>query len=147
MITIQEEDFDVADLLDQLTSQSAGACVNFIGRVRNHNQGQSVTGLFIEHYPAMTQSAIEAIVEKARERWQIERVVVVHRIGHLELGNNIVFVGIASAHRHDAFHACEFIMDFLKNRAPFWKKETTEIGERWVEFNEKDREALEHWLK
>ena len=99
----------------------------------------------MEHYPGMTEKALLDIVSKAKQRWPIGRVKVIHRIGDLELADQIVFVGVTSKHRESAFEACQFIMDYLKNDAPFWKKERTTEGEKWVEFNDKDKQAQTRW--
>ena len=122
-----------------------GAVVGFVGYVRDFNDGQEVSGMFLEHYPGMTEKALAAIVADAEQRWPLLRVEVVHRVGELPPGEPIVFVGTASAHRQAAFDACNFIMDYLKTRAPFWKKETTSSGERWVEGRCSDQAAAERW--
>jgi len=116
-----------------------------VGKVRDLNLGDEVSSLYLEHYPAMTEKALREIVEQAKARWDIQRVSVIHRVGLLHTGDEIVLVGISSAHRGDAYHANEFIMDFLKSKAPFWKKEQTNQGERWIEARESDKEALEKW--
>ena len=116
-----------------------------MGKVRDLNLGDEVSSLYLEHYPAMTEKALREIVEQAKARWDIQRVSVIHRVGLLRTGDEIVLVGISSAHRGDAYHANEFIMDFLKSKAPFWKKEQTHQGERWIEARESDKEALEKW--
>nr|WP_159464692.1 molybdopterin synthase catalytic subunit MoaE [Scandinavium goeteborgense] len=122
-----------------------GAVVTFTGKVRNHNLGDSVSALTLEHYPGMTEKALAGIVEEARGRWRLGRVSVVHRIGEMWPGEEIVFVGVTSVHRGSAFAAGEFIMDYLKTRAPFWKREATPEGERWVESRESDQEAARRW--
>ena len=122
-----------------------GAVVTFTGKVRNHNLGDSVKALTLEHYPGMTEKSLAEIVEQARERWPLGRVTVIHRIGEMWPGEEIVFVGVTSAHRGSAFAAGEFIMDYLKTRAPFWKREATPEGERWVDARDSDREAAERW--
>lgn len=122
-----------------------GAVVGFVGYVRDFNDGQEVSGMFLEHYPGMTEKALAAIVADAEQRWPLLRVELVHRVGELPPGEPIVFVGTASAHRQAAFDACNFIMDYLKTRAPFWKKETTSNGERWVEGRGSDQAAAERW--
>ncbi|AJR08080.1 molybdopterin synthase catalytic subunit MoaE [Photobacterium gaetbulicola] len=146
MISVQFEDFSVAEeysLLSQGTD--AGAVVTFVGKVRDFNQGDAVTGLSLEHYPGMTEKSLEEIVEQARERWPLLKTRVIHRVGDLELGDQIVFVGVTSAHRGAAFEACEFIMDYLKTRAPFWKKEQTPDASRWVDARETDTSAAGRW--
>lgn len=118
-----------------------------VGKVRDLNLGDAVSGLYLEHYPAMTEKALWEIVEQAKQRWDILRVAVVHRVGLLHTGDEIVLVGVSSAHRSEAYQANEFIMDFLKSKAPFWKKEQTDKGERWVEPRAVDQQALERWEK
>ncbi len=148
MIRIQTEDFDVGALYEQLcVSPSVGGVVNFIGRVRDYNQGEDVTGLYLEHYPGMTEKALKEIVDEAKQRWTLAELIVVHRIGELSLTDQIVFVGASSVHREEAFKACEFVMDYLKNRAPFWKKECTTSGQRWVEAESKDFQATQRWIE
>ncbi|WP_175652133.1 molybdopterin synthase catalytic subunit MoaE [Pseudomonas sp. Marseille-P9899] len=122
-----------------------GAVVAFVGYVRDFNDGREVAGMFLEHYPGMTEKALGKIVIEAEERWPLLKVEVLHRIGALEPGEPIVFVGVASAHRQAAFDACNFIMDYLKTRAPFWKKEQTCEGPRWVEGKQSDADAAERW--
>ncbi len=146
MISIQTEDFNCGQEYEQLTANRAvGAIVTFTGTVRDMNQGDRVGGLFLEHYPGMTEKALQAIVDEAQQRWQLQVVRIIHRVGQLHPGDRIVFVGVASAHRKEAFAACEFIMDYLKTRAPFWKKETTPDGERWVEARDSDIKAAQRW--
>ncbi|ADD76392.1 MULTISPECIES: molybdopterin synthase catalytic subunit MoaE [Pantoea] len=122
-----------------------GAVVTFTGKVRNHNLGDDVAALTLEHYPGMTEKALQEIIDDARQRWPLQRVSVIHRIGELFPGDEIVFVGVTSAHRSSAFAAAEFIMDYLKTRAPFWKRETTEQGDRWVDARNSDHEAAQRW--
>ncbi|OAT75675.1 molybdenum cofactor biosynthesis protein MoaE [Mangrovibacter phragmitis] len=122
-----------------------GAVVTFTGKVRNQNLGDNVSALCLEHYPGMTEKALAEIVATARERWPLQRVTVLHRIGEMYPGEEIVFVGVTGAHRSSAFAAAEFIMDYLKTRAPFWKRESTEQGARWVEARESDKVAAERW--
>ncbi|WP_413111516.1 molybdopterin synthase catalytic subunit MoaE [Thaumasiovibrio sp. DFM-14] len=147
MVIIQHEDFDVATLYHQLASSpSVGGVVSFVGKVRDFNQGRDVTGLLLEHYPGMTEKALNEIICEAKQRWPIEQAIVVHRVGQLALNDQIVFVGVSSPHRKAAFAASEFIIDYLKTRAPFWKKETTQQGEDvWVEAEEKDKHAEAKW--
>ena len=123
-----------------------GAVVGFVGYVRDFNDGRDVAGMFLEHYPGMTERSLQLIVDQAHERWPLQRVSIVHRVGPLKVGEPIVFVGVASQHRLDAFEACAFLMDYLKTRAPFWKREQTPAGERWVEGRESDRLAQERWV-
>ena len=122
-----------------------GAVVSFIGLMRDFNAGQAVRGMTLEHYPGMTEKAIQAIVDQAGERWDLEAVQLIHRIGRLEPQDPIVLVAVASAHRGEAFRACEFIIDYLKTRAPFWKKERRADGDYWVEARVQDREAERRW--
>ncbi len=122
-----------------------GAVVGFVGYVRDFNDGREVAGMFLEHYPGMTEKALAKIEVEAQARWPLLKVEVLHRIGALEPGEPIVFVGVASAHRQAAFEACDFIMDYLKTRAPFWKKESTQEGPRWVEGRQSDQDAAGRW--
>ncbi|MGF1723321.1 molybdopterin synthase catalytic subunit MoaE [Photobacterium nomapromontoriensis] len=146
MISVQFEDFSVADEYGLLAEGTdAGAVVTFIGKVRDFNQGDSVTGLSLEHYPGMTEKSLAEIVEQAKARWPLLKVKVIHRVGDLDLGDQIVFVGVTSAHRGAAFQACEFIMDYLKTQAPFWKKEQTESETRWVDARDTDTSAADRW--
>ena len=118
-----------------------------LGQVRDLNEGNTISQLTLEHYPGMTEKALEAIVAQARSRWDIFDAVVIHRIGTLQPNDQIVLVAVSSAHRGEAFKACEFIMDYLKTEAPFWKKEQTNTGERWVEAKITDEDARERWKK
>lgn len=149
MISVQTADFDMANEYQSLIvdAKSEGAVVTFTGLVRDLNQGNQVTSLTLEHYPGMTEKSLVEIVEQAKTRWPLGKVRLIHRVGELALADQIVFVGVTSKHREAAFEACQFIMDFLKNRAPFWKKEVTEQGEKWVDFNEKDRMAANRWTR
>lgn len=145
-VAVQEADFDVSALQAELTdgSPTIGAVANFVGLVRS-SADDPVSGLELEHYPGMTERSIVEIVEQARSRWDVLGAIVVHRVGALLPGDQIVYVGVASGHRGHAFEACEFIMDFLKTGAPFWKKETTPAGSRWVEARSSDDEARQRW--
>ncbi|MBP8268190.1 MAG: molybdopterin synthase catalytic subunit MoaE, partial [Aeromonas sp.] len=126
--------------------QDTGAIVSFVGKVRDFNQGEHVKGLALEHYPGMTEKALANIVAEARGRWPLQECTLIHRIGELLLGDQIVLVVVSSAHREAAFEACHFIMDFLKTRAPFWKKELIADGvQRWVEARASDDAALARW--
>ncbi|KJG13038.1 molybdopterin synthase catalytic subunit [Photobacterium iliopiscarium] len=146
MISVQHDDFSVADEYAKLAEgNEAGAVVTFIGKVRDFNQGDVVTGLSLEHYPGMTEKALQEIIVEARSRWPLLQTRVIHRVGDLELGDQIVFVGVTSAHRGAAFEACEFIMDYLKTKAPFWKKEQTPVESRWVDARETDNSAADRW--
>lgn len=146
-VRVQTEDFDTGAETDALHAANprVGAVASFVGAVRDQNDEQGVRTLTLEHYAGMTEKAICAIVDEAAERWSVYGCTVIHRVGTLEPTQKIVFVGVASAHRGDAFAACEFIMDYLKTQAPFWKKEMTGSGERWVESRESDTHAAARW--
>lgn len=145
-ISVQEGEFDQNAVYHWLSEQhSVGATVIFVGKVRDMNLGDDVSSLYLEHYPAMTEKALREIVSEAQARWDLQRICVIHRVGLLHTGDEIVLVGVSSAHRGDAYHANEFIMDYLKSKAPFWKKEQTNKGERWIEARDSDKEALEKW--
>jgi molybdopterin synthase catalytic subunit len=147
MISVQAHDFNQQIEYDRLKSKtSVGAIVTFTGLVRDVNQGKSITDLTLEHYPGMTEQCLIDIVKEAKQRWSIITSTVIHRIGQLDISDQIVFVGVASEHRGDAFAACEFIMDYLKTKAPFWKKETMSNGEsKWVDVRESDQSAASKW--
>jgi molybdopterin synthase catalytic subunit len=146
-VRVQNEDFDVGRELDALTRgrNDVGGLASFVGLVRDANDGHAIHGMTLEHYPGMTEKALEDICAQAQSRWNVLDVVVIHRVGALKPGERIVLVGVASAHRGDAFEACEFIMDYLKTRAPFWKREDTPAGARWVEARASDDSAAERW--
>ena len=146
-VRVQSEDFDAGREIAALRQGNAqvGALAAFVGVVRDMNDGSAVADMELEHYPGMTEKAITGIIEQARTRWNIFDVLVVHRIGHLKPLDQIVLVVVASAHRGDAFAACEFVMDYLKTQAPFWKKEQTPDGARWVEARTSDDAAAERW--
>ncbi|MEP6942280.1 MAG: molybdopterin synthase catalytic subunit MoaE [Betaproteobacteria bacterium] len=146
-VRVQREEFDVAREIADLRAGNAriGAVAAFIGIVRDVNDGDDVRTLTLEHYPGMTEKALEVIVADARGRWDVFDVRIIHRVGTLAPTDPIVLVLVASAHRGDAFSACEFVMDYLKTRAPFWKKEATPQGERWVEARERDDDAAARW--
>jgi len=150
-ISIQTADYSLADEVALLEKDNFtdGAVVTFTGRVRNNNNGNSVTTLTLEHYPGMTEKSLAKIILQAKERWNIGRVKVIHRIGELAIGDQIVFVGVTSKHRQDAFAANEFIMDFLKVKAPFWKKEQiTDAGktsENWLDAKDSDTNKADLW--
>ncbi|KKB04554.1 molybdopterin synthase catalytic subunit MoaE [Pantoea anthophila] len=138
--------FDMAEAYRWLAAcDEDGAVVTFTGKVRNHNLGSDVAALTLEHYPGMTEKALQEIVAAARERWPLQRVTVIHRVGELFPGDEIVLIGVTSAHRGSAFSAAEFIMDYLKTRAPFWKREATEQGDRWVDARDSDHQAAQRW--
>jgi molybdopterin synthase catalytic subunit len=147
MISIQTADFDVGAEYSALIADDrlAGAAVIFVGRVREFNLARQVHGLELEHYPGMTEKSLQTIVTEAQARWNILQWRIIHRIGRLELGDQIVLVGVSSPHREDAFSAAAFLMDFLKTQAPFWKKEATTTGDVWVEAQEKDEQAARRW--
>ena len=144
---VQTEDFDVGLILNQLrlAHPTAGAVVSFVGQVRDVNEGDSVHTLTLEHYPGMTESALNAIETEARARWNLIESVIIHRVGTLKPLDQIVLVAVLSAHRGEAFKACEFIMDYLKTKAPFWKKEITPMGERWVDAKVSDDVSIDRW--
>jgi len=146
-IAVQREDFDGGAEARALArgNPKVGALASFVGLVRDLNDGAAVGAMTLEHYPGMTEKAIAAIVEEARGRWEVIDCTVIHRVGELRPGDQIVLVAVASGHRGDAFAACEFIMDYLKTRAPFWKKEQTPEGARWVEARAGDERAAERW--
>ncbi len=147
MISIQETDFSVADEYEALNKTHAdGAVVTFVGKVREMNLGDNVKGLTLEHYPSMTEKALLAIIDEAKKRWLLTHIRLIHRVGTLSIGDQIVFVGVTSAHRNNAFQACEFIMDYLKTQAPFWKKEQLINTERWIDARESDDVAMKRWL-
>ena len=151
-ISVQEADFDVGAEIEALSAGRAdvGAVASFVGLVRADTlagEGDHVSAMTLEHYPGMTEKSLEAIVAEADGRWSLLGTRVIHRFGRLVPGERIVFVGVASSHRGDAFAACEFIMDYLKTRAPFWKKEDTPAGGRWVDAREADDSAAARWAK
>ena len=147
IVRVQEADFDTGAELAALRAGDArvGALASFLGLVRDLNDGASVSEMSLEHYPGMTEKALEAIVTEARGRWDIYDALVIHRVGPLKPCDQIVLVAVTSAHRGEAFAACEFVMDYLKTRAPFWKKEDTPDGGRWVDARETDDSAAERW--
>ncbi|PLR32073.1 molybdopterin synthase catalytic subunit MoaE [Chimaeribacter californicus] len=145
-IRVGAEHFSVGDEYNWLAAcDDDGAVVTFTGKVRNHNLGSEVSTLTLEHYPGMTEKALAEIVTEARQRWALQRVSVIHRIGAMYPGDEIVFVGVTAAHRGMAFDAAEFIMDYLKTRAPFWKREATPEGDRWVDARDSDHQAAGRW--
>jgi molybdopterin synthase catalytic subunit len=146
-VRIQEADFDVAGELAALQAgrDDVGALATFTGCVRGGAAEGGLTALTLEHYPGMTERAIAAMIAEARQRFHVLDARVIHRVGRLEPGARIVLVAVAAAHRRDAFQACEFLMDYLKTHAPFWKKEATPAGERWVDARVADDEALARW--
>jgi molybdopterin synthase catalytic subunit len=146
-VRVQEADFDLGAEVAALRrgNPRIGAVASFVGVVRDVNEGDAVGEMTLEHYPGMTERSIEAIIDEARGRWEVLDTLVVHRIGTLQPTDQIVLVIVTSGHRGDAFAACEFIMDYLKTRAPFWKKEKTGRGARWVEARTSDDAAAERW--
>jgi molybdopterin synthase catalytic subunit len=146
-VRVQVEDFDVSAELAALRAgrPNVGAVACFVGTVRDVNEGTGVSTMTLEHYPGMTEKALEAIVETARARWELDDVLVVHRVGTLQPLDQIVLVAVTSRHRGNAFQACEFVMDWLKTQAPFWKQEVTPQGTRWVDARESDDAAAARW--
>jgi molybdopterin synthase catalytic subunit len=146
-VRIQHEDFDAGAEIARLRAGDPriGAVASFVGVARDRNDGATVSTMALEHYPGMTEKAIEAIVEQARARWEVAEILVIHRIGILKPLDQIVLVAVTSGHRGEAFAACEFVMDYLKTEAPFWKKESTPAGERWVDAREADEAARSRW--
>jgi len=146
-VRVQTGDFDVAREIAALRAGDprVGAVAAFIGLVRDINDAAAVTTLTLEHYPGMTEKALARIVDEAKSRWSVYDALVVHRVGELKPTDQIVLVVVTGAHRGEAFAACEFIMDYLKTRAPFWKKEQTPAGERWVEARASDDDAAARW--
>jgi molybdopterin synthase catalytic subunit len=146
-VRVQTEDFDVGAEIAALRRGDArvGAVAIFVGTVRDVNEGTGVATMTLEHYPGMTEKSLQAIVEEAKRRFDVYGIRVIHRVGELAPTDQIVLVAVTSAHRGDAFDACRFVMDYLKTRAPFWKKEATPQGARWVEARESDDEAAQRW--
>jgi molybdopterin synthase catalytic subunit len=146
-IRIQEQDFDISAELAALRKDDprVGAVVSFLGTVRDLNDGSQVKGMTLEHYPGMTEKALEEIIAQAKARWNIFNTLVIHRVGPLLPEDQIVLVAVTSAHRGEAFAACEFIMDYLKTAAPFWKKEDTPDGARWIDARVTDEAAMARW--
>jgi molybdopterin synthase catalytic subunit len=147
-VRVQREDFDVGAEVRRLTAGriDIGAIVTFTGTVRSANEGAAIAGMTLEHYPGMTEAELERVEAEAHARWPLQASLIVHRVGALKPGDNIVLAVTASAHRQAAFAAAEFLMDYLKTRAPFWKKELGADGrERWVDAREADEAAAERW--
>ena len=146
-VRIQTADFDAGAEIAALRrgNPGIGAIASFIGVCRDANDGDAVSKMTLEHYPGMTEKALEKIVDEAQRRWKVTDILVVHRVGELKPADQIVLVAVAGAHRGEAFAACEFIMDYLKTRAPFWKKEQTPKGGRWVEARASDDDAAGRW--
>jgi molybdopterin synthase catalytic subunit len=147
-VRVQAEDFDISSEIRALRAgrSDVGAVASFIGVMRDFNEGSGVTELTLEHYPGMTEKSLQQIVDEAHGRWRLQDALVVHRVGRMRPADQIVLVVALSAHREEALAACAFIMDYLKTRAPFWKKERTTAGERWVESRASDDQAAGRWL-
>lgn len=147
-VFVQTENFNIGELTEKVRANdaSSGAIVTFTGIVRElENSEANLNALYLEHYPGMTEKALEKIADQARNRWELGNIVIGHRVGRLNLNENIVFVGVGSAHRVNAFEAAQFIMDYLKKDAPFWKKEISSEGEEWVEQKQSDLDAAKNW--
>lgn len=148
-IKIQNKDFDVSKETQKLHERESGAIVNFIGLVRDHTEhnDEQIISMTLEHYPGMTESEIDKIVQKSIKKWELTGITVIHRVGKLFVSDQIVFVGVASKHRQNAFDACNFIMDWLKTKAPFWKIEESKSEKKWVEYRQSDEDAIYKWKK
>lgn len=149
MIRVQEQDFDPGIEIENLTkgNHAIGGVCTFVGMVRDFAGGENVSGMTLEHYPGMTEKQLEAIEQEAHARWPLDATLIIHRYGRLEAGDRIVFVAAASAHREAAFEACHFLIDWLKTKAPFWKKERAASGDQWVEAKDSDDAATQRWEK
>ena len=147
-IVVQTEDFDLTTEVEFIKSSSpnVGAIVSFIGTVRDLNN-ESLVSLTLEHYPEMTEKSLESIANKARNKWELESITIIHRVGTLCIGDQIVLVITTSEHRQEAFDSCNFIMDYLKTDAPFWKKEISDKEEKWVEIRETDEKQKSRWKR
>ena len=147
-IVVQTEDFDLTTEIEFIKSSSpnVGAIVSFIGTVRDLNN-ESLVSLTLEHYPEMTEKSLESIANKARDKWELESITIIHRVGTLCIGDQIVLVITTSEHRQEAFDSCNFIMDYLKTDAPFWKKEISDKEEKWVEIRETDEKQKSRWKR
>lgn len=147
-IVVQTEDFDLTTEVELIKSYSpnVGAIVSFIGTVRDLNN-ESLVSLTLEHYPEMTEKSLESIANKARDKWELETITIIHRVGTLCIGDQIVLVITTSEHRQEAFDSCNFIMDYLKTDAPFWKKEISDKEEKWVEIRETDEKQKSRWKR
>ena len=148
-IKIQNEDFDISEETKILQQNNTGAIVNFVGAVRGYDDknNEIINSMTLEHYPGMTESEIEKIIVDSYKRWELTGVTVIHRVGELKPSDQIVFVGVSSKHRQNAFDGCNFIMDWLKTKAPFWKVEENNNKKNWVSFNDSDNQALKKWEK
>ena len=148
-VKIQNEDFDVSEETKFLQQNNTGAIVNFVGIVRGYDEKNNriIHSMKLEHYPGMTESEIEKIIFESYKRWELTGITVIHRVGNLKPSDQIVFVGVSSKHRQNAFDGCNFIMDWLKTKAPFWKVEENSNERNWVSFNISDNQALKKWKK
>ncbi len=146
-VRVQREDFEPGTEIARLQREDAGAIVSFVGVVRGESQGEKLVSMTLEHFPGMTERELERIAKEARSRWSLQGVSIVHRVGELKPGERIVLVVTAAAHRRAAFEAAEFLMDYLKTRAPFWKRELRASGEHWVEARGSDDEAAARWSR
>ena len=148
-VKIQNEDFDVSEETRFLQQNNTGAIVNFVGIVRSYDEknNRTIHSMKLEHYPGMTESEIEKIIFESYKRWELTGITVIHRVGNLKPSDQIVFVGVSSKHRQNAFDGCNFIMDWLKTKAPFWKFEENNNESNWVSFNASDNQALKKWKK
>ncbi len=148
-VKIQNEDFDVSGETRFLQQNNTGAIVNFVGIVRGYDEknNRTIHSMKLEHYPGMTESEIEKIIFESYKRWELTAITVIHRVGNLKPSDQIVFVGVSSKHRQNAFDGCNFIMDWLKTKAPFWKVEENNNEKNWVSFNASDNQALKKWKK
>ena len=148
-IRIQNEDFDVSEETKILQKNNTGAIVSFVGVVRGYDDkdDQKINSMTLEHYSGMTESEIEKIIVESYKRWELTGVTVIHRVGELKPSDQIVFVGVSSKHRQNAFDGCNFIMDWLKTKAPFWKVEENNNKKNWVSFNDSDNQALKKWAE
>ena len=148
-VKIQNNDFDVSEETEFLQQNNTGAIVNFVGIVRGYDEKNNriIHSMKLEHYPGMTESEIEKIIFESYKRWELTGITVIHRVGNLKPSDQIVFVGVSSKHRQNAFDGCNFIMDWLKTKAPFWKVEENNNERNWVSFNASDNQALQKWEK
>jgi molybdopterin synthase catalytic subunit len=149
MIRVQREDFDVGQELAALTrgATTIGGVTSFVGLVRDMAGGEKISAMTLEHYPGMTEKQLAAIEVEARQRWPLDAVLIIHRYGEMKPGDRIVLVATASSHRDAAFDACRFLIDWLKTKAPFWKREETSQGARWVEAKGSDDDAAKRWVE
>lgn len=147
-VVVQEDDFSLAEETDRISvDDQDGAVVTFVGKVRGNSDGSKLKAMFLEHYPGMTEKSIIHIAQQASQKWSLGKISVIHRVGELAPNEQIVFVGVSSPHRQAAFSACEYIMDYLKIEAPFWKKELFEESENWVAAKESDQVKARSWNK